>query len=99
MSEGKRPFADAERFSLEEGGQRIVWVVLAITERDVKQYALLAPENDLGGGEGDMDVMICEYQRDADGNRSLVDVTDETLYESVYREIATNMGLEDSVEH
>ncbi len=99
MSEGKRPFADAERFSLEEGGQVLVWVVLAISERDGRQYALLAPEKDLGGGEGDMDVMICEYLRDGDGNRSLADVTDEALYESVYREIATNMGLQDSVEH
>lgn len=99
MSEGKRPFADAERFSLEEDGKIVVWVVLAITDRDGRQYALLAPEGDLGGGEGDMDVMICEYLRDGDGNRSLKDVTDEALYESVYREIATNMGLEDSVEH
>jgi hypothetical protein len=107
MSEGKRPpakaasvpFADAERFALEEDGQRIVWVVLAITEREGLQYALLAPEKDLGGGDGDMDVMICEYHRDEDGTRRLADVTDNAVYEAVYREMATNMGLEDAVDN
>ena len=82
------PFADAERFELqgEDGGDQ-VWVVLAISEFEGIQYALLAPESELGGGDGDMEVSVFEYHRGDDGSE-LKELTDEALYERVYRHMA-----------
>lgn len=99
MEETRAPFADAERFSLEEDGVERVWVVLALTEREGKSYALLAPESDLGGGDGDMDVMVCAYHRDDDGNRSLSDVSDEATYDALYQEFVELLGMEPSAEN
>lgn len=97
MADDRRvPFADAERFELEDEGKKQVWVLLALTERGGKSYGLLAPEDELGGGEGDMAVMVFEYRRDDDGERSLHDISDESLYESLYAEFAETMGLESS---
>ncbi len=92
-----KPFADAERFVLEgEAGEQQTWVVLAISEVGAKEYALLAPEQDLGGGEGDMEVCVFEYRRGGEEGTELGDIADEAQYERVYRHLADLMGLEDA---
>jgi len=92
-----KPFADAERFVLEgDEGQEQTWVVLAISEVGSKEYALLAPEQDLVGGDGDMEVCVFEYRRGGEHGTELGDIEDETQYERVYRHLADLMGLEDA---
>jgi hypothetical protein len=92
----RAPFADAERFELEEDGKKQTWVVLAITEHGGSEYALLAPEADLLADSEDMEVAVFRYLRDDDGNKSLEDVADERLYEQVYGHFSELMGLEGS---
>jgi hypothetical protein len=96
MSDGRAPFADAERFSIDGEAGSETWVMLAMAEVEGVDYALLAKESDLAASSTDMDVAVFRYLRDDDGERSLGDVGDEVTYERVYAHFAELMGLEDS---
>lgn len=94
----RQPFADNERFQIDEDGATQTWVVLATTERGGKEYALLANDAQLADDNDDMDVMIFALGRDEDGDKELLPVEDEKLYEALFAEFSETMGLEDSDE-
>lgn len=75
-----QPFAEAERVRyVDQTGQDVVFVVLAVVTAVGNDFALVTREEDLGTGQ----VSAFEYHTDEDGEASFAPIETEDLYEDV----------------
>jgi hypothetical protein len=91
------PFADAERFTVDEDGDPQTLVVLAKATLEGHDYALLADESDLESEGTDMGVFVYEVIRNG-MIRDLKEIGDEAKEDEIYAYFADLMGLEEDDE-
>jgi uncharacterized protein YrzB (UPF0473 family) len=95
LDEGE-DISDADRVTLvDEEGNETEFVLLAVIDVEGQDYALLAPEGQLGDDGDSIELFIFQYDVDEDGEEAFSPVDEDGRYEEVRDLFAQLMDLED----
>lgn len=81
---------------VDEDGRELKCVILGTLEHEDREYALLAPLDQLTSEDGDeVEMFIFLYKMDEEGNQTFAYIDDDATYEAVRAEFALLVDQDD----